>query len=372
MARTLILDMTPICINKTAIYHIALDTLKALTCFDVKVQFRGQIGGMPRSVYDEREIAEAFFLDVQYWAAGSTHDDEINLAAHVSAGMTPRLYFDPIYTLYGQLNERDVVFVLDLSPLTNPEWHNPSIARVYERAFRKLLGSKARIVSISNHCTTSLRANFSIPATDIVTVPLYLRSLIGQNQQKPKKPLPYGRFFLFVGSMELRKNLIGLVRAFAMSALSSKGWALVLAGGKGQGWEAITEAAEQAENVELLGYVSDAELSWLYHHATAFAYPSYLEGFGLPLVEAMVHGLPCLASVTGASAEVCKDLGILVDPYNMQSIVQGLIHCAQLSDALAADSKAKIVSRAREFTFEKYLAKLLEALPFPENSSATT
>ncbi|MCX7899551.1 MAG: glycosyltransferase, partial [Methylocystis sp.] len=142
-----------------------------------------------------------------------------------------------------------------------------------------------------------------------------------------------------------------------------QGWKLALAGGKGLGWEQIHETAGKFDGVELLGFVSDDELAWLYANAAAFAYPSYLEGFGLPLLEAMANGLPCLASITGASREVCGDLGVLVDPYHMNSVVQGLVDCANASQNHDQAAAARLMARAREFSFDRYLGVLRSALP---------
>jgi len=363
MSRQLVLEMTPTCVNKTAIYHIAMDTYAALTEFQLRTSYCGALRSMPQNDEERRSIAQEFFSYVGSWASGSAHDDELRLVSRPREDKTPMIFFDPIYTLFHEILETDVVFVLDLSTLTNPSWHSPVVTKCYERAFRKLLGSRARVLSISHHCTAILRANFSIPASEITTVPLYLRKL----PKQPPKDCPWDlrskHFFLFVGSMEMRKNLVGLIHAFALSGLYEQGWKLALAGGNGLGWEEIHEAAGLFDGVELLGFVSDEELSWLYANAAAFAYPSYLEGFGLPLLEAMAYGLPCLASVTGASREVCGCLGILVDPYHMKSVVQGLVDCAALVQSNNGTFAAQLKARASDYSFDEYLNVLRQVLP---------
>lgn len=363
MSRQLVMEMTPTCINKTAIYHIAMDTYRALADYELRTRYCGVTRPMPTTDAERKTIAQDFFSHLAKWASGSAHDDELRLVSAPREDDAPMLFFDPIYTLFHDLHEGDTVFVLDLSTLTNPGWHSGFVSLCYQRAFRKLLGSRAHVISISEHCTAMLRANFSIPASEITTVPLYLRELPTQAPNDCPWDLQRKRFFLFVGSMEARKNVSGLIRAFALSGLHEQGWKLALAGGKGLGWEEIHETAKKFDGVELLGFVSDDELAWLYANAAAFAYPSYLEGFGLPLLEAMANGLPCLASLTGASREVCGDLGILVDPYHMGSVVQGLVDCANASQNQDEAVAERLKARAREFNFDRYIDVLKSALP---------
>ena len=361
-SRQLVVDLTPTCLNRTAIYHIALDTVAAMDSSIAGLQYRGERRPRPADREAERAVQQAFFLDVAGWAAESTHADELDELDAIEEDGFQRLYFDPIYTLYRPLSRNDVVFVLDLTTLTNPEWHNPVVARVYERAFRKIGASPARIVSISANCTSALRANFAIPSSDITTVPLYLRTFNDDRVRQPVERLGSRPFLLFVGSLETRKNISGLIQAFALSGLAQAGFVLAIAGGDGEGAGRIREEAERFDAVELLGFVADAELAWLYAEATAFVYPSFLEGFGVPLVEAMAYGLPCLASLTGASSEICGDLGILVDPYDMQSIVGGLLDCVDQSRRLTEADRSKLVERAHTYSFDRYLTALRSAL----------
>ena len=356
--KTLVIDMTPTCVNRTAIYHIAIDTAAALAGMTAALQYCGSICQPPEDRYAQRNVQEGFLRDLAAWSCASPHSDEID-EFYDDGDRWRRLYFDPIYTLYRPLQSCDVVFVLDLTPLTNPEWHNSMVSRAYERAFRKLACSSARIVSISENCTAALRANFAIPSKDIVTVPLYLREIGVKGANEPIKSLVNRRFFLFVGSLETRKNLRGLLQAFALSGLADAGWLLAIAGGDGEGAERIRAEAITLKGVQLLGFVSDPELAWLYANTAAFVYPSYLEGFGLPLVEAMSHGVPCMASLTGASSEICGELCILVDPYEMQSLVDGLLECAAAAEFISEADRRRLAARGRSYSFERYIAALM-------------
>lgn len=154
-------------------------------------------------------------------------------------------------------------------------------------------------------------------------------------------------FVLFVGTLEPRKNLNGLLRAFAMlpDQLRSE-LQLVIAGGQGWGLNDLqTEISrlQIADFVRLTGFVSDAELGTLYQRARFLAMPSFYEGFGLPIVEANAAGIPVLTSESSSMPEVGGDAALLVDPLNDTSIANGierLITDARLYERLREAARA--------------------------------
>lgn len=135
-------------------------------------------------------------------------------------------------------------------------------------------------------------------------------------------------YFLFVGTLEPRKNLRRLLRAWASLPASVRdGHQLVVAGGSGWGGVDIATLANElgiARDVVVTGYVSDDRLATLYAHARFLAMPSLYEGFGLPLVEAMSCGVPVLTSNVSSLPEVAGDAGVLVDPLDEGAIARGL------------------------------------------------
>jgi glycosyltransferase involved in cell wall biosynthesis len=170
-------------------------------------------------------------------------------------------------------------------------------------------------------------------------------------------------YFLFVGTLEPRKNLRRLLEAFAsLDGASRKQALLVIAGGKGWGnidLASLIRSLGLGESVRLTGYVSNEQLSTLYAHARFLAMPSLYEGFGLPLVEAMSFGVPALTSACSSLPEVAGDAGILVDPFSVDSIASGLLQMLN-DDALRNRLAARARLNASRFSWEKSAQTAME------------
>lgn len=149
----------------------------------------------------------------------------------------------------------------------------------------------------------------------------------------------HGPYILYVGTIEPRKNLTRLIRAFDLikreRGIPHK---LVLAGGKGWNNEEIYKTASNAkysEDIEFTGYVDEPRKNSLYKYADVFIFPSLYEGFGIPPLEAMAFGCPVVTSNVASLPEIVGDAAELVDPMDEQSIAEGLWKA--LSDKVYAD-----------------------------------
>ena len=135
-------------------------------------------------------------------------------------------------------------------------------------------------------------------------------------------------YFLFVGTLEPRKNLAGLIEAYSRLPVELKSRVLLaIAGGKGWGGVDVAAVAGKFgvwDRIRVLGYVSDEQLATLYENAMFLAMPSFYEGFGLPLLEAMSRGTPVLTSNCASMPEIAGDAGLLVDPHDVDSITRAL------------------------------------------------
>jgi glycosyltransferase involved in cell wall biosynthesis len=159
------------------------------------------------------------------------------------------------------------------------------------------------------------------------------------------------------------KNVQGLIRAFA--ALSSErrnSHQLVVVGKKGKfypGLERLTREIGLERKVVFTDYISDADLEVLYAGAAVFVLPSFNEGFGIPVLEAMAHGVPVIVSDTASLPEVAGDAGILVDPGDIQSIANAMERVIA-DDNLRRHLARRGQERARLFSAREFARQHLE------------
>ena len=167
----------------------------------------------------------------------------------------------------------------------------------------------------------------------------------------PESQQPREKLVLFVGALQTRKNLVRLIEAFEAMPPD---WRLVLAGApSGFGADAILERVHA--RIEVTGYLPAPQLEQLYARASIFAFPSLDEGFGIPVLEAMAHGLPVITSNCSALPEVAGDAALLVDPRNSADIAAALTRLATDAD-LREQLAARGRERAKIFSWEQAVA----------------
>ena len=170
------------------------------------------------------------------------------------------------------------------------------------------------------------------------------------------------KFWLSVCTLEPRKNLRRLLRAFSEYLKhTANAYPLVLAGGKG--WmegelESFIKQLDLRDHVLLLGYVSDEELCWLYKNCFAFAYPSLYEGFGLPVLEAMGFGAAVITSNTTSLPEVAGEAVHCVNPLNEKDMTDGFLKI-ETEEGYRKRLKDKAYLQARLFSWEKSAKEVL-------------
>lgn len=249
-----------------------------------------------------------------------------------------------------------VLTVHDLSYLDYPELFSRQGLRFFRRAL-ELARKDASVVLCSSLATLERCRSAGFEDDRLRHVPLGVRATRAGPDDVARVRSAYGlsgRFVLWTGTVEPRKNLAGLLRAFALVDTDAE---LVLVGP--QGWNETLDRhvgelpAAIRERVRPLGWVSQADLEALYAAATVMCFPSLLEGFGFPVVEAMAQGTPVVTSRGTSTEELVSDgAGLLVDPRKPEEIAAAL---GRILDgaAVAEELRDAGLRRATEYTWAR-------------------
>jgi len=232
-----------------------------------------------------------------------------------------------------------VVTVHDLAFLRTPEHFTRNGNRFFRRGL-ELTRRWADVVLVPSTQTLDDCAAAGIGTDRLRLVPWGVRPASTTAQQSQAALDRHGirrPYVLWCGTTEPRKNLPTLLAAFAQVAAAVPDLDLVLVGPPGWGDALGSGPRPPRERVHVLGYVDDPDLQGLYAGATAFCYPSLFEGFGMPVLEAMAHGVPVVTSTHSPMAELAGDAGLVVPATDVTALAQALVAaCGSEHDRLAA------------------------------------
>jgi len=236
-----------------------------------------------------------------------------------------------------------VLTLHDLSPWLDPSWHDGA-DRVRSRVPRLLRsGAATMVITPTEAVRRHAIEHFRLAAARVVAVP----EAAAAHLQVCSPPPGAGRYFLFVGALEPRKNLEMLVEAWR-SVRARCGADLVLAGCCRPGYV----APAPCEGLRVPGEVPDDQLAALYSGALAFVYPSLYEGFGLPVIEAMQCGAPVIASRDPAIAEVAGGAAVLVDARDPRAWAEAMLAATSGSEWPSA-WRSRSLERSRQFSWAR-------------------
>ncbi len=301
-----------------------------------------------------------------------THSLKTAIFNYTLAKERPDIFIQPNYISFPTpFDIPTITFVHDLSHIRFKEYHPKERVEYFERFLPRSIQKSAKIVTISEFTKKEL--------VDLgLCEPQKIEVIYNGVEEKfhpvskeefaataKKYGVKYRGYFLFVGTLEPRKNLKTLLEAYlGYLAKTSHPTPLLLAGGVGwrsEHFDKILQKALDTGYVRRLGYVSEEELIALYGGAKAFVFPSIYEGFGLPPLEAMACGTPVLASNASSIPEVVGDAGMLVDPLDSDEITRALTRLDE-DEALRLILAKKGLARSQNFSWSKAVAKFDELI----------
>ncbi|GAA5235913.1 glycosyltransferase family 4 protein [Verticiella sediminum] len=259
-----------------------------------------------------------------------------------------------------------VATVHDAIPLRYPQWVSPRLRRLKNYAMRRMVRQADLFIAVSHYAVDELREAFGLPADRIRVVPNGIESEWLQPMPadaaalRRDSGLPADGYFLFVGTLQPRKNVDRILDAHAaLPAEVRRRHPLVVIGRPGWRCE-HTQARLQAlgaggEVVWLQGLRERAALRAAYAGALALAFPTLYEGFGIPVLEAFASRLPVLTSRVASLPEVAGDAALLVDPTRVDEIAGAMLRLAE-DAALRERLSAAGHRRAQSYTWQRTAA----------------
>jgi len=264
---------------------------------------------------------------------------------------------------------RKIVTIHDLAFLEHPEYAVPSLAAYLKKVVPEAVAHADVVATVSHEVSRTLIEHFHTPREKLTVVPNGVGThfhrvtdpvILSATQHKFGLKHP---FVLGVGTLEPRKNHIGLIKAFHQAQQKKHGPAMLAIAG-GQGWlyeetQRVVAELKLEKKVRFLGRVSDLELVSLYSMADIFAFPSFFEGFGIPRLEAMACGVPVITSNVSALPEVAGDAALLVDPHNIQEMADAIIRLLE-NESLREELRQKGYQRVQQYTWTESARKMLD------------
>jgi glycosyltransferase involved in cell wall biosynthesis len=258
---------------------------------------------------------------------------------------------------------KSVLTVHDLMPLTRPEFLPTEEAQSLAKKWRTAVPRADRIVTVSGATRAELVTSLGYDPSRIFLAP---PAVVPRPAGQRPAWLPDRRYVLMVNPGRPNKNWHNALAAFAkFRAEAGDGApALLLAGALSSQEQPIRRMLEESQlndDVVLGGYVSDAELGWLYENAFAALFPSWYEGFGMPALEALHYKLPLIASNIPSIREIVEDAGILVDPASVDEIKLALLRVFG-SNAARDTLIRRAAERAAAYSWEASARSTLKVL----------
>jgi glycosyltransferase involved in cell wall biosynthesis len=277
------------------------------------------------------------------------------------------VFHSPNFVLPPLARARALLTVHDLSFLRFPAGAEPGLRAWLEKIVPRSLARADAVLADSRSTQTDL--------IDVLNVAPELITVVGAGVEARFRPIKAEtelarvrrryylpeRFILGLGTLEPRKNFPGLIRAFQQVAGADPSLRLVIAGQEGWLFDDIyrvTATSPVRNRIQFLGFVDEADLPALYNLAAIFAFPSFYEGFGIPVLEAMACGIPVVCSDNSSLPEVAGSAAQLVPTGDVEALAEALQRCLA-DESLRQDMIGHGFEQARKFTWTAAASRLL-------------
>lgn len=254
-------------------------------------------------------------------------------------------------------NKKSIITIHDLAYKKFPEFFTPNVL-AWDKVIKKNVEKANAIVVPSFATKQDVIDYFNIPENKINVIYLPINKKyflkpdefkIEQVKQKYKLKFPY---ILFVGTIEPRKNIKLLIKAFEeFHKLKKSDLNLVLVGKKGWLYTDILNSIHNSScnnKIHILDYVPIDDLVVIYRFAKLFVYPSLYEGYGFPVIEAMASGVPVLVSRTSSLIEIANEVGVFFDPTNSQQLTEAILKLDE-NESLRVEISKKGLEKIKNF-----------------------
>ena len=264
-----------------------------------------------------------------------------------------------------------VTTIHDLSFEHLPETFKRRSWRQMRLTIRRSAQSAAHIITDSEYSRNDILTTYSLPPDRVTATPLAASSRfrpVGNSTELERVRKKYGisgDYILTVGSIQPRKNMPRLIRAYAHLCREAKLETipkLVVVGKRAWLFEDTLDAAENSavrDQILFVGYVPEEDLPALYTSAKCFVYPSYFEGFGIPTLEAMRCGTATITSNRTCFPEIIGDAGLMVDPFDERAILEGMVRVLG-DEKLRRELSEKGTKRASLYDWKETARQTLE------------
>lgn len=268
------------------------------------------------------------------------------------------------------LGAKSITIVYDLSYIKKAEHSNKKNNQLLMKEMAKTVNNSSHIITISENSKKEIIDYYKLDPKKITIVNPAIDHQVFKPQPAKKVEVVKskfkinGKYILYTGTLEPRKNILGILNAYSCLPKKIKGeYTLVLAGGKGWRDESIYKRLEELreEKIIVTGYVADDDLPPLYTGASVFVYPSLYEGFGMPPLEAMACGVPVITSNNSSLPEVVGKAGIMIEAEDTKAL------STNIAKVLTNNSQAKQMSvngleQAKKFDWSVGAKNLLKVI----------